>query len=245
MRFAKIAAAVAIMLGGSTLLAAVTQGSAFAAGTYRTTATVNVRSGPGTGYSQIGVEPKGASLTLLCQWQGGTNVGGNSTWDRVTFANGLTGAITDFWTTTPSWNNYAPGTGSCTSGPSTPQMLNAAAWARAHLGQLYQPGTHTPWSGFCERFAYQAEGSRKAYTSAYQDYLWQRNAGRVHTDSNPPVGAEVYYGGGANGHVAISIGNGQEIGTYGLTGNVYPVKSYPVRGYLSNPYYGWAAPFGS
>src|SRR5262249_28295297 len=65
---------------------------AAAAGTYATTATVNVRSGPGTGYSIIGSAANGATFTLLCQWQGGTNVNGNATWDRVTFSNGLTGA---------------------------------------------------------------------------------------------------------------------------------------------------------
>lgn len=49
----------------------------------------------------------------MCQWQGNTNVGGNSTWDKVTFANGLTGAISDDLTNTPSFNSYAPGTGAC------------------------------------------------------------------------------------------------------------------------------------
>jgi hypothetical protein len=87
----------------------------FAAGTYRTTTAVNVRSGPGTGYGLVGTEPSGAQFTLQCQWQGGTNIGGNATWDKVTFANGVTGAITDYDTTTPSWNSYAPGTGACGS----------------------------------------------------------------------------------------------------------------------------------
>src|SRR5580700_10204877 len=80
----------------------------FAAGTYRTTASVNVRSGPGTGYPLAGTEPGGAQFTLQCQWQGGTSINGNATWDKVTFANGVTGAITDDYTTTPSWNSYAP-----------------------------------------------------------------------------------------------------------------------------------------
>jgi surface antigen len=90
-------------------------GPSYAAGTYRTTTAVNVRSGPGTGSPVIGTEPGGATFTLLCQWLGSTSIGGNSTWDDVTFANGLTGAITDYDTTTPSWNSYAPGTGPCGS----------------------------------------------------------------------------------------------------------------------------------
>jgi hypothetical protein len=95
-------------------------GPSFAAGTYRTTTAVNVRSGPGTGSPLIGTEPGGATFSLLCQWQGSTNIGGNSTWDDVAFANGLTGAITDYDTTTPSWNSYAPGTGPCGANPAPP-----------------------------------------------------------------------------------------------------------------------------
>jgi len=78
------------------------------------------------------------------------------------------------------------------------------------------------------------------------DYLAEANAGRIHTDTNPPAGALVFYGGAnGNGHVAISIGNGQEIGTYGNLGQAYPIRQYPVTGYLSNPYLGWAEPNGS
>ncbi|WP_300613173.1 CHAP domain-containing protein [Trebonia sp.] len=94
---------------------AATAAPSFAAGTYSTTASVNVRTGPGTGYASIGIAPSGAQFTLQCQWQGGTNINGNATWDDVTFANGLSGAITDYYTTTPSWNSYAPGTGPCGS----------------------------------------------------------------------------------------------------------------------------------
>jgi surface antigen len=94
---------------------AATAAPSFAAGTYSTTASVNVRTGPGTGYPSIGTEPSRAQFTLNCQWQGGTSVNGNATWDDVTFTNGLTGAITDYYTTTPSWNSYAPGTGPCPS----------------------------------------------------------------------------------------------------------------------------------
>jgi len=110
-----------LALAASTCCVAVTviaAGAApsLAAGTYSTTASVNVRSGPGTGYPFAGKEPAGAQFTLQCQWQGGTSVNGNATWDKVTFANGVTGAITDYYTTTPSWNSYAPATGACGSG---------------------------------------------------------------------------------------------------------------------------------
>jgi hypothetical protein len=310
-----------------TLIAA-TAAPSFAAGAYRTTASVNVRSGPGTGYPIIGTEPSGAQFTLQCQWQGGTSVNGNATWDNVTFGNGLSGAITDYYTTTPSWNSYAPGTGACGSNPPsqgsgslggvdmqracdtqypghglqavatntnsayswqcvgpgvsygidvtaecrtqygygaisavsnpasawswychwniTSQMQAAVSWATSQLGQ-YKMSNGTYWSGYCEVFAEQAEGSQFRYGSAYLDYRAEASAGRIHTDTTPPPGALVFYGPGAdgNGHVAVSIGNGQEIGTYGDANHVYPIKQYAVSGITSPPYLGWALPFGS
>lgn len=304
-----------------------------AAGTYSTTAFVNVRSGPGTGYQLIGTEPGGAQFTLLCQWQGGTSINGNATWDDVTFANGLTGAITDYYTTTPSWNSYAPGTGACGSGspPSqgsgslggvdmqracdtqypgrglkavatnpgsayswqctgpgvslgidvtaecrtqygygaisavsnpnsawswychwniTPQMQNAANWAIAQERSVWSTHFNAYWSGYCEGFAEQAEGfPPPPFGTALDDYQAEVNAGRIHAASmnqTPPVGALVFYGGGGgDGHVAVSIGNGQEVGTLGMPWNTYPISQYSVIGSLSNPYLGWAVPFGS
>jgi len=307
---------------------AVAAAPSFAAGTYSTTASVNVRSGPGTGYSVIGTEPSGAQFTLQCQWQGGTSVNGNATWDDVRFANGVTGAITDYYTTTPSWNSYAPGTGACGSsspppsstdslggvdmqaackaqygngltavatnansayswqcvGPGvsygidvtaacraqygygavsavsnpasawswychwniTSQMQAAASWAAAQVGSTYSSHYGHYWSGWCEQFAEQAEGFQFRFGSAILDYQAEANAGRIHTDTNPPAGALVFYGGGNGyGHVAVSIGNGQEVGTYGYVGQTYPIRQYPVTGFLSNPYLGWAEPLGS
>jgi hypothetical protein len=78
----------------------------------------------------IGTEPSGARFTLQCEWQGGTNIGGNSTWDYVTFANGLTGAITDYDITTPSWNSYAPGTGACGSAQAVAHGGRRPRWCR-------------------------------------------------------------------------------------------------------------------
>src|SRR5918911_2365721 len=111
--FAARVATLALAALSAASILAVTAGPAAAAGTYSTTAVVNVRTGPGTGYAVIKSVPSGASFLLLCQWQGGTSVNGNQTWDEVRFSNGVVGAITDYWTTTPSWNNFAPGTGWC------------------------------------------------------------------------------------------------------------------------------------
>jgi hypothetical protein len=217
------------------------------AATYSTTAVVNVRTGPSTSYGVITTMPSGASFQLLCQWQGGTSVNGNQTWDEVRFGNGVVGAISDYYTTTPSWNSYVPGTGDC--GSITVQMQNAANWANAEKDSpdpTWSDYYGRAWSGWCEQFAEQAEGFTFRFASAINHYNWQLSHGRIHTDTNPPVGAVVFYGGGGGyGHVAVSIGGGQVIGTLGNVGQRLPVSQYPVVGYLSNPYLGWARPIGS
>lgn len=129
--------------------------------------------------------------------------------------------------------------------PVTAQMQAAASWAKSQLGSTYSSHYHHNWSGYCEQFAEQAEGFQFTFSSALADYQNEANAGRIHTDASPPVGALVFYSGGSDGHVAVSIGNGQVIGTFGFAGNAYPIMQYPVTGYLPNPYLGWARPFGS
>jgi len=129
--------------------------------------------------------------------------------------------------------------------PTTAQMQAAASWAKSQLGSPYSSHYGHNWSGYCEQFAEQAENFHFTFASALVDYQTEANAGRIHTDANPPVGALVFYGGGnGDGHVAVSIGNGQAIGTYGYLGNNYPIRQYPVTGVFS-PYLGWAKPFGS
>lgn len=82
---------------------------------YVTTASpyLNARGGPGTGYGAVGTLGYHAGLDISCQVQGGTNVGGNATWDRLT--NGWW--IADYWTTTPSFNSYIPGVPDCNAAP--------------------------------------------------------------------------------------------------------------------------------
>jgi surface antigen len=133
-------------------------GPSFAAGTYRTTASVNVRSGPGTGYQLTGTEPGGATFTLLCQWQGGTNINGNATWDDVTFANGVTGAITDYYTTTPSWNSYAPGTGPCGSTQAAIHSLGGVDMQRACNTQYPGLGLSAVATNVNSAYSWQCEG---------------------------------------------------------------------------------------
>jgi hypothetical protein len=156
----------------------------FAAGTYSTTASVNVRSGPGTGYSVTGTEPNGAQFTLLCQWQGGTNIGGNATWDDVTFANGLTGAITDYYTTTPSWNSYAPGTGACGS---TQVVMHSLG------GVNMQQACNTQYPG---------QGLNAVATNAGSAYSWQCERPGVSRGIDVTAECATQYGNGAVSAVA-------------------------------------------
>jgi hypothetical protein len=234
-------------------------GPAVAAGVFSVTGdSLTVRSGPGTNYGAVGTAHRGDRFTLECQYQNATNVNGNRTWDRVSFASGLRGVISDYWTSTPSFNSYAPNTGDCNAPPPPPpppptavsaQMQRAANWAIAEKNSpdpTWSDHYGHAWSGWCEQFAEQAEGFTFRFASAIDHYRWQQGQGRIHTDANPPVGALVFYGGGGGyGHVAISIGGGQAVGTYGTSGQRLPVRQYPVTGYLSNPYYGWAKPIGS
>ena len=130
----------------------------------------------------------------------------------------------------------------------TSQMQAAVSWATSQLGQL-KMSNGTYWSGWCELFAEQAEHSR-SFGSAALDYEAEKTAGRVHSGYNAPPGALVFWWSGNpndNGHVAVSIGDGQAIGTYGeSSAHPYPIKSYSIAtGITSPPYVGWAFPFGS
>jgi hypothetical protein len=120
----------------------------------------------------------------------------------------------------------------------------AEAWALAELlspDPSWSDEIGAPWSGYCEAFVEIAYGTRYQFGSARLDYFQQQSAGRIHTDEKPPAGALVYYGGGADGHVALSVGNGQIITTWGFVGQRFAIRETGLRAF-SNPYYGWALP---
>jgi hypothetical protein len=120
----------------------------------------------------------------------------------------------------------------------------AEAWAVAELlspDPSWSDEIGAPWSGYCEAFVEIAYGTRYQFASARLDYLAQKGAGRIHADSNPPAGALVYYGGGNDGHVALSVADGEIITTWGFAGQRFPVRETGLLS-VSNPYYGWALP---
>jgi hypothetical protein len=129
-----------------------------------------------------------------------------------------------------------------TADPNSTRSEKAQAWALAELDSpnpSWSDQLQAPWSGYCEAFVEIAYGTRHLYGTALADYRTQKAAGRVHTDTEPPAGALVFYGGGITGHVALSVGGGQVITTWGYAGQRYPVLEKGVRAF-SNPYYGWA-----
>jgi hypothetical protein len=102
---------------------------------YATANGLALRSGPGTTFRVVGYLNSATPLDIDCQVQQATSVNGNQTWDHLTGGQW----VTDYYTTTPSWNSYAPGLGPC------PREWRAIGWASARVGQ-------TGWNGWCELF---------------------------------------------------------------------------------------------
>jgi surface antigen len=76
---------------------------------YHTTAALNARAGPGTGYGVARVIPSGVPIGIACQTRSGSLINGSGIWDRL--ADGT--YVTDYYTTTPAFNNFSPGISRC------------------------------------------------------------------------------------------------------------------------------------
>jgi hypothetical protein len=141
----------------------------------------------------------------------------------------------------------APGPGASRARVSA-QMRRAVHWAisiERSANPIWSTRYHRAWSGWCELFVEQAEGSPH-FPTALGQYRWLRNRRRIHRHGTPPPGAVVFWGQGAgDGHVAISVGHGWAVGTLGSAGQRLAVRVYPIHGYLINSYLGWAYPIGS
>ncbi|CAO5151396.1 SH3b domain-containing protein [Frankia sp. AiPs1] len=208
--------------------------------------------------------PDGTGWTADCAVRARAVGNGNPVWHHITSP--VVGYLADYWTDTPGAGGpnqqFLPGEPTCgaaqptpptatstsTSTAATPQMRLAVAWALAEKNSpdpTWSDHYHHAWSGWCEQFVEQAENFTFRFPTALADFAWQRDHGRLHTGGTPPAGALVFYGGGSAGHVAVSIGGGQAVGTYGFVGQRLAVRQYPVVGFLTNPYLGWSTPIGS
>lgn len=79
--------------------------------TYRTTANLNGRSGPGTSYRILMTVPVGTTVSVLCQARGAV-VNGSTVWDRISLGGTLV-YIADAYVTTPAFNDFTVGLGRC------------------------------------------------------------------------------------------------------------------------------------
>jgi hypothetical protein len=236
-------AAAAMM--SATALAVIAQPAA-AAGTFALTGTVNVRTGPGTTFGVVATKASGATFTLNCQWQGGSSVSGNRTWDSVTFSDGTKGAVADYWTTTPSWNSFAPNTGQCTAG----RENRAINWAVSVIGNSTTNGdlgdSNHVWDGWCDNFVGHAFGlPASGHVTAIAHYNSLNAAGMINPAGSAfsaPKGALVFFQAapinGNAGHVMLSRGNGNYITTAPTIQQVS--LTWPGATYL-----GWAYADGS
>lgn len=258
--FRRIAAPLAL---ATVLLAGVTSSAEAATSAHATTqwigggTNVNIRVAPSVNETVSKVVNNGAPITIACQLTGSklgfSTYTDNRTWDLLTDGTFIHDVVTD----TPAdqakvavlgggyvkYSSTIPRCGgSGTPAPST-RETKAAAWAQSQLGVSSTPLTPDGmWSGWCELFAEIAYGTRGQYASAITDYNTQKSAGRIHTDTNPPAGALVFYNLSSYGHVGISIGSGQVISTKGLNSGE-PVRQHGVTELSS--YLGWSyAPSG-
>jgi hypothetical protein len=219
-------AAAAVALTASPALAG-------SAGTVRTGdgTALTVRAAPGAGYYGYAGVGDGAAVDIACQ-VGGDTVGGtqgqSALWDQL--AGG--GFVSDAYVYTGSAGQVAP-TCSYSAAPPRPNprgMDDAINWEFQHLGA-------TDYEGWCLAFQGQAFGwSYTGFESAYAEYQWLSANGQVN-GGVPPRGALVWYSGaGGYGHVTVSLGGGNVIGT--SVGGHVGVAGYNYLG----SFLGWSTP---
>jgi len=76
---------------------------------FRVTSAVRARTGPGTMFAVVRVIPNGATIQVACQVRSGSIINGSGIWDRLTDGT----YVTDFYTTTPAFNDFSPGIARC------------------------------------------------------------------------------------------------------------------------------------
>jgi hypothetical protein len=102
-------------------------------------------------------------------------------------------------------------------------------------------GTSNGWAGNCVIFAGLAWYSAGAHIKTGATASVIAREYRLTDNLTPPIGALVFWGGSV-GHVAVSIGNGQVVGTQGYS-TLEPTAKYKISSVTSEayPYLGWVA----
>lgn len=167
------------------------------------------RSGPGTNFRRLGWINRGTSIDITCQ-QRGMKVRGSSIWDRLSDG----GWVTDYYVSTPSFNNFSPGIPQCEQGGAGVREKRAVDWVWQQVGQSRQ-FDGKPWNNWCDRFVANAYGMiNSGYATAYihwQDLL-ARGLARI-GDTNVPAGGLAFFLNSWSGHVMLSLGDGRYIST--------------------------------
>jgi surface antigen len=199
----------------------------------------------------------GTNVSLICGEQG-SPVGpyANTAWDYVEVVSGpLAGAhghLSEHWLNTPvGANEHVPGEPTCgSSAPPPPPQSSAAsaaiAYAKGYLGTSHD-------SGLCLAFvqeAYAAAGITLGTGGTAANYWAVNPKGFVkHTDTNPAVGALVFWGAtpsNSAGHVGIYEGNDTVISTsswpQSSSGTKVHEWSFSGRNNAGYPYLGWMLP---
>jgi hypothetical protein len=187
----------------------------------------------------VAVLADGTYFTAECAVRG-RSIGGNTVWHRISAPAG--GWISDYYTTTPGFNQYITGERDCNAPAPSSREDRALAWARSVIGQAYTHGdlgdSNHPWNGWCDNFVAHAYGRpRSGYTTALAHFNSLNSRGLIHRDTNPPAGALVFYGAatvnGRAGHVMLSEGNGSYISSA-------PTVRRVTFTWPGAPYIGWS-----
>jgi len=214
--WARAAGALMVMAAGLVGVLQLASSSAFAYQRYYVTMdSVALRSGPGTQFGVLQRVNHDTPIDITCQQQGGTNINGNATWDKLTGGQW----ISDYYTTTPSWNNYAPGLGSCTAPPpAQPPSGSSGGSVTGHPPATARNIGYNPfaakYSNQCtyyaeQRMANQTGKYMPVYGNAYQ-FADQARAGGWTVGTTPAVNSVVVFPigafGSSVGHVAWVVG---------------------------------------
>jgi uncharacterized protein YraI len=193
---------------------------------------LNVRSGPGTGFSTYQNVDDGFTLTVVCQHVGSSvsgTLGTSSLWDQSS----LGGWLSDAYVYTGSGNQVVPTCEYVADPPrANPRSVDdAISWEYQRLGSAAD-------EGYCLRFQAQAFGwSYAGFATAHDQYQWLSDNGRINGGS-PPRGALVWYSTRDGlGHVTVSVGAGRVIGT--SVGGKVGVAGYNYLG----SFQGWSGPY--
>ncbi|HZM77677.1 MAG TPA: hypothetical protein VFC19_18325 [Candidatus Limnocylindrales bacterium] len=187
---------------------------------------LHVRSGPRLEYVSIAERQRGDRVALQCHTSG-EEVGGSRNWFQIANGGFVPEAFIEKDGTTPECD-YA-GTA---PRPNPRTKDEAIDWQFRRLGS-------TAWEGLCLAFQRASFGwGSSGWDTAERGGDWIANNGFMHTTGVPPRGALVWYhNSSGTGHVVVSIGGGDIIGT-SVNGKV------GVAGFRYHEgYRGWSVPY--